>query len=429
MTHPHYLIALDQIYHSAWALPRLAAQARLSRLIARRWPGGHPCAMVQVGGTSGKGSVSRFIEAALSLRGVSGSLTSPHLFDFRERFSLDGAWPDQAELARLWERAVLPLALADLQEHGQPLGFQELNLLLALELFELRGVEFAAIEVGVGGQYDPTSAIPVRACALTGVGRDHEHRLGAEPWQRALEKAAMVRHGGILLTTEREPELLRLIHDLCQERGATCLALDPETVDTFWEAAATPLRPDSRLTAPHHRRNAALAFAVAARLAPDLTPAEAVAAMDQVRLLGRLSRVAEGLYIDVAHNPDKIAALASDLDGRFDGRHRHVVAGVSGERGAAEVLGPLLDAADALTLTGAGFKGRDPETLRKELRAAGARIPIGVVEAPQDALAAALERRPERGVVIVTGSSFTIDQALNPNPRLRHLNATYGWRR
>ena len=31
--------------------------------------------------------------------------------------------------------------------------------------------------------------------------------------------------------------------------------------------------------------------------------------------------------------------------------------------------------------------------------------------------------------VLITGSTFVIDQALNPNEELRHTNAVYGWRR
>ena len=426
---PAYLIAVDQIYHSAWAIPRLARLRRLRRLIEQRWSSGHPTRLVQVGGTSGKGSVSRFIEAALSLRGASGSLTSPHLFDYRERFSVHGRPPAQRELSRLWERRVRDLAIDYWEKHNQSPGYQELNLLLALELFAHHDLRYACLEVGLGGLYDATSAAPVDACVLTCVGHDHEHRLGSEPWQRALEKASMVRQGGALYTAEADPAVLSVVEAICEERGAEFHAVDAAAVDMLWRAVPDELiSANSRLCIPHQRINAALAFTVAQRFEPTLTFSEAVASMDRVELLGRLSNVAEGLYIDVAHNPDKLAALAQEIVRRFPGQHIHIIAGVSGNRSPAANIRPLLEVATTLTLTRAGFKGHDPEDLRQELEVQDVEIPVEVCADPQEAVATALERRPSAGVVVLTGSTFTIDQALNPDPLLKHLNATYGWR-
>lgn len=425
---PRYLNAVDQIYHSAWAVGRLARQRRLREAVERLWPQGHPTRLVQVGGTSGKGSVSRFLEAGFGLAGVAGSFTGPHLFDYRERFRVAGALPPPDDIAAAWENVLLPLCFEQAARGEEPFSFFEINILLSLVLFERAGAAWAAMEVGMGGRYDRTSALPYAACCLTNVGRDHEESLGSEPWQRALDKAGIARPGVPLFTTERDPSIQQVIAAVCEQASAPLHLVGEEAADALPALLGAPIAPESILATQHQRWNAALALAALAQLLPGLDQRAALERMAAVEIAGRLSQVAPNVYADVAHNPDKVAALAREVAQRFAGRPLVFVVGVSGERAAAAVLGPLIPLASGIVVTHSAFKGQSPAAIGQALAALHPAAPIVAVEDARDALEQARAMCPPDGAVILTGSTYMIDQALNPDTYLRHLNATYGWR-
>ena len=99
--HPHtlpnfpYYSTVDQIYHAEWSIPKLVRLQLLRKTLDALWPDGHRTKLVQVVGTSGKGSTSRFLETGFGCVARSGAFMSPHLFDYRERFSLNGEFATQ----------------------------------------------------------------------------------------------------------------------------------------------------------------------------------------------------------------------------------------------------------------------------------------------------------------------------------------------
>jgi hypothetical protein len=62
------------------------------------------------------------------------------------------------------------------------------------------------------------------------------------------------------------------------------------------------------------------------------------------------------------------------------------------------------------------------------MAALGGDIPLLVIADPHKALEVARALRETGDIIILTGSTYIIDQALNPDPYLRFLNATAGWR-
>src|SRR5437870_5406538 len=108
---PVYYNAVDQIYHVEWASVKLARLELLKQSIARLWPHGLATRYIHVAGTSGKGSVCRYLEAVFSLGNIAGSLTGPHLFDYRERFSIQGQYASQDSVTETWEERIRPLCI------------------------------------------------------------------------------------------------------------------------------------------------------------------------------------------------------------------------------------------------------------------------------------------------------------------------------
>lgn len=451
--HAGYYNTLDQIYHSQWTIARLSRIELLRRSIQQLWPQGHPTRFIHVAGTSGKGSTCRFLERGLSLVGKAGAFMGPHIFDYRERFSIAETMVPHAEITEAWERRIRPhslqLAMAN-EQHA--LSFHEVNILVALALFEKHRVEWAALETGVGGRYDQTMALDVAASLITNVGRDHEHLLGSEQWQRALDKSGIARPAVPLFTSEQDPPTTRVIAATCQEVQAPLFCVDRAGVDALRvmipEASNGALPPDSLLLAEHQHWNAALSLLVLTHLFPHLAPRRIVEQFLSTRLTGRGWPVRTGIYADIAHNPEEMAALVQTVKQRFAEQGKIFIVGVSRKRSPAEMFAPLAGVARVVIVVGSFFADQDPYLVKEAIQHHCPTIPVLVVSSARKALAMAQSLRKQGrdageatetsdptdtmgtadDVIILTGSTYMIDQILNTDPHLRHLNATFGWR-
>ncbi len=425
---PAYYNVVDQAFHADWTIQKLTRQELLRRSVAELWPEGHPTRLVQVAGTSGKGSTARFLEAALGLDAPTGAYLNPHVFDYRERFSIGGEPPPITAVADAWEDVVLPHCVRLSADTGVVHTFAETGILLALALFGAHEVGWAAMETGLGGRYAQLTGLPVDAAMLTNVGDDHPVSLGPERWQRALDKAGVAREGVPLFTSEADPEILRWIESVAVRAGAELAVVSDDEVAAVRDMVAElpGLAPGALLANPVQHRNAALALAAAKFLTPQVVFGAAVEAMAGVALIGRWHEAAPGVYADIAHNPDKVAALAAEVRRRHPGADVAFVVGLSGERDAVTVLGPLLPLAAAVVVVTPPYRGRPAEQVAAELREAAPDLVVEVAADPQQAVAAA--RELAGGPVVVTGSTYAVDAVLNPDPYLRHLNATMGWR-
>jgi dihydrofolate synthase / folylpolyglutamate synthase len=427
-----YYNTIDQIYHVEVTTALLARQELLRQSIRMLWPNGHPTKLVHVVGTSGKGSTSRFLEMGFSCVGKSGALMSPHLFDYRERFSVNGEFVSQDDIMWAWHERIQPhcvqLALQNPQHTHTFLG---VSILMGLALFEKHGVAWAAWEAGIGGRYDQTRALDVEATVLTNVGSDHANLLGKEQWQRVLDKAGAARPGKPFFTSDTNPDNVAIIRAVCRDAGSPLTEIGQFEIEQLTaQLAALPGSGDqeSLIQARYQKWNAALSLAVVRHFYPELAQREIVSRFTQARLLGRLWQVAERLYADIAHNAEKISALTGELTTRFADQGKILVIGLSGHRAARQVFAGLARVAKAIIVTSASYKGQDPETVRSDLAPIMGETPLLVVPDPQQALHLAQTMQGANDVVILTGSTYAIEQALNPDPYLRYLSASFGWR-
>jgi len=427
-----YYNTVDQIYHAEWSLAKLARHELLRRSIAALWPGGHPTKLIHVAGTGGKGSTCRFLELGFGCIGKAGAFMSPHLFDYRERFSIGGEFVSQADIMAAWEQRVRPHCVTLATDNPANIHtFHEVSILLALALFEQHGVEWAALETGVGGRYDQTRALDVAAAALTNVGSDHAHMLGDERWQRVLDKAGIARPGVPFFTTDADPENLEIVRQVCAATGAPLHEIDPEAVaalEAELHIHTLDPAPDSLLHADYQKRNAALALAVIRHLAPAIDEDAVLRAFANARLLGRFWKVEEDVYADIAHNAEKIEALSGEIRKQFGERGKILVVGISGQRISTKVFRALADIAHTIIVTSASFKGQDPARVREEVKGIVGDIPVLLTFEPQQALRTARSLQRAGDIIILTGSTYMIEQALNPDPYLRHMSAHFGWR-
>ncbi|TKX74328.1 dihydropteroate synthase [Halorubrum sp. GN11_10-6_MGM] len=421
---------------------------------------------VQIAGSNGKGSAARLTESVLREAGLSvGLYTSPHLSALTERVRVDGREMTEAAVAD-FVAEVRPW-LIDRAAEGEPLTFFEVVTAMAVREFARRDVDVAVLEVGLGGEYDATSAVDPVATAITNVSLEHTAVLGDTIGEIARTKARIARPDAPFVTA-CEGEALDVVREVAGEAGAPVTrvtgdegASDPDSSDLPALAATYEGRVSATdaevslageregtyripLVGRHQAANAALAVALADRTAaalPDGAAASSGAAaapddalpdravrdgLARATWPGRFEVVdtAPLTVLDGAHNPAAARTLAATL-GEYDYDDLHLVYAAMHDKDHAETAAALPDAASAVTCRPAIDRAEDPDVLAAALRSAGVdRVTAGGDVA--DALAGAVDRAAPDDCVLLVGSLFAVAEARAARTRTVRERAVRG---
>lgn len=213
---------------------------------------------IQIAGTNGKTSTSRYTAAILMAEGYRTALyTSPELVSYTERMEVQGSPVTEEQFARGIAAAKLAGERVNARRSAageRPYDITEFDLLTiaACVVYAEAGVDVAVLECGMGGRWDATSAVKsIRSVAVTGVGLDHMHVLGDTVEAIAGEKAAIIKAGrtcvlGVGTATPASVEDVFL--DQCAEQGVMPTLLLPENLS---DAAGEMLEGDVRAHEGH----------------------------------------------------------------------------------------------------------------------------------------------------------------------------------
>jgi dihydrofolate synthase/folylpolyglutamate synthase len=368
--------------------------------------------VVHVAGTNGKGSTSAMIAGGLRAAGHKvGLYTSPHLVEPLERMVIDGRAVTAEAFAEAF--AAVHRVSEELVEggklEGHPTYFETVTL-MAFWWFAKEGVDWAVIEVGLGGRLDATNIVRPQLCVITPVDYDHEAWLGKGLEAIAGEKAGILKTGVAAVVAPQGA----VARDVLRRRAETVHA--PVLEAGGWPVSELELdangsrfvtggmRIDCRLAGAHQVENARTA-AVALN-ALEVPPEEIVAGIQETRWPGRLEMVSKvpEIWLDGAHNPAGARALAEYI-GRFHaGRRVGLIYGAMRDKSVEEIAGVLFPLAERLILTAPNqARALRPEAIREMEPHGNVRVAKDVREA------LGMARGCE--VVFLTGSLYLVGEA------------------
>ena len=169
---------------------------------------------IHVAGTNGKGSCSHMLASVLQEAGYKvGLYTSPHLVDFRERIKINGE-----EIPE--ENVIQFIAKNKSFFEENYLSFFEMTVGLAFEYFSEEKVDFALVEVGLGGRLDSTNIITPEVSLITNIGLDHTQFLGDTLEKIAFEKGGIIKKNIPVVIGEYQKETLPVFNKLAEENDA-----------------------------------------------------------------------------------------------------------------------------------------------------------------------------------------------------------------
>ena len=310
---------------------------------------------VHIVGTNGKGSTTSYLQNILTKSGYQvGTFTSPYITRFNERISINGTEIPDKDLISLVAKA--QVLLDDLEEHTafeRPTEFELVTLLMFL-YFDLKQVDMAIIEAGIGGRLDSTNVLSPELVICTSIGFDHTETLGDSLLDIANHKAGVMRENTPILlgrvSAEVEHFFNQKSHDLQAplaiiDREIQLLPKDNQTIQIsydHWESPNLKLP----MLGQHQENNAGLAVTAAHLLAqtfPKITDKSIQEGIEETHWPGRSEWIGNNIYLDGAHNPQGIASLKQVLKDNFANRRVHILFAGLRRKPLADLLEELKD--------------------------------------------------------------------------------------
>lgn len=382
---------------------------------------------IHLTGTNGKTSTARMITSLLMATGQRvGTYTSPHLQDVRERFRVDGEPLGVDDLLAGLD-ALGPHIERVEQATGEMVTFFEASTALCLWAFARARIDAGVVEVGMGGRFDATNVIDASVAVIGHVQLDHP-QLGATVSEVAWEKAGIIGGGATVVSTNTTGAPADVIAREVDDRGASLHLIDRD-FGVVWRSR-TPSGQQVRLRGidgqehtidlplhgAHQAINAACALAaVQAHHEAPLDTGAVRTGFAAVRSPGRLELLATPagvpVLLDGAHNPAAMRVLAHALRELSDGRRRIAVLGVMADKDVAAMVDLLAAVVDEVVVTVPDSPRACPADQLASACYLGGLAVAAQIDDVGDAVRVAAERVGPDGMVVVTGSLYTVGDA------------------
>jgi dihydrofolate synthase / folylpolyglutamate synthase len=385
---------------------------------------------VHIAGTNGKGSTAAFLEAILQKAGFrTGLNTSPHLERINERIRIGGEEIADELFAELFTRilAATEELLAEGKLKAHPTYFECVTA-LAFEAFARQRVEFAIVEVGLGGRLDATNILTPMVSVITRIDFDHENFLGHSLREIAGEKAGILKEAVPAVFAPQQPEALEVLRRRAE--GLHCPVVETgkayrvirEELQSGCIRAEIEERADGRrlqlatqLPGRFQLQNALNAVAAASLLQgrkyriSDENIAGGIAA---ARWPGRLEKlqIRPDVYLDGAHNPGAARELARFLEENFAERRVYLIYAAMRDKAVDEVAGLLFPHTEEVIFT----EARTPRAIGAAQLAAITghhATRHSVIPDVEEAVEAAFAKANPEDVIVITGSLYLLGQA------------------
>jgi dihydrofolate synthase/folylpolyglutamate synthase len=358
-----------------------------------------PQKVIHIAGTNGKGTTAKTLEQLLlSQNKKVGLYTSPHLVDTTERICINGAPISHAQFVSLCED-YFPLI-----EKWNLSHFESLTLFSAALFFAVDPVEYAIYEIGLGGTWDATNAIPHETSIIVTLGFDHQHILGNTLREIADNKFGIIQKQNKVFHVPYDDEITAQLEEKIKttQSSRTCIAV-PEveiqkttTLPIYQIEYQKNLYP---LALPGLRAAQNMWLAVNIFAALGFSKIEGLKKLSQIAWPARMTELPVPtrcpVYLSGDHNLQGLESLKEILQ-NSSYKRLQIVFGLSKNRVHEDFITSLEGIPNMdLILTKPKFNGIEPQNAKHPY-----------FEKALDALNFALNRAHPKDLIVVTGSLY-----------------------
>lgn len=315
---------------------------------------------IHIGGTNGKGSTAAMLSSILREHGLRvGLYTSPHLVRFTERFRINDVEVSQKRILDVFAK------VRRILDDQEPPTFFEVVTAMAFLYFMEEGVDWAIVEVGMGGRLDATNVITPKVSIVTNVSSDHQEFLGNTLGSIAREKAGIIKDRVPVVTGAQQAIVQGILKATCLRHHAELLCLGRDfrvrrNADGSFQYMGLKRRWPSlkmNLAGLHQFGNAALCLAALEVLEREgdlsLVPDAVQKGLLHIHWPARLEVLQENplIVLDGAHNPLGAESLREALKRCFPHRRLHLVLGIMADKDIQGIFRRLLPLAETVIFT------------------------------------------------------------------------------
>ncbi|QOW11034.1 bifunctional folylpolyglutamate synthase/dihydrofolate synthase [Kaistella flava (ex Peng et al. 2021)] len=359
--------------------------------------------MIHIGGTNGKGSTSNMLASVLQEAGFNiGLYNSPHLIDFTERIKINGENCDKKFVYDFIQK------LRKLPEDITP-SFFEFTTIMAFEFFYQKKVDYAIIEVGLGGRLDSTNIITPLLSAITNVALDHQDLLGNTIEEIANEKAGIIKPNVPVISGAEDLIVKNIIKAKAAEQKTTFI--DATTIKTDFK---------SDLKGNYQQKNIKVVLALINELQnlginiSDKNIQDGLLNVHQnTNFIGRWFEFSKDPLIicDTAHNQAGLEQVFEQLNSIP--KFKHIILGFVAEKNINEVLKILPENSTFYFAKPANNRGRHPNDYEDLLKKS--KINYKIFDTIQDAYLFAKQQLKKEEMIFIGGSNFVVGEFLEKN--------------
>lgn len=375
---------------------------------------------IHVTGTNGKGSTTAMLAAILQASGIrTGMYTSPHLSDYTERMIIDGSQVGKKEFAEAIQYTAKFVTQMTEQGWEHPTEFEVLTA-AAFYYFAAAGVEYAVIEVGLGGLLDSTNVIEPTITVITNVALEHTDRCGNTLAEIARHKAGIIKDK-VPVVTAAQDEALGVINEVAQQNNAQVYLLGREfnsllvgldgwkqTVDFVRDKQPVQLK--MNLIGSHQAENCGLAVMAALLIGETdqrVSWDSIKRGLNHAKWPGRFEIISGDplIIIDGAHNPAGAKRLRENLDRLFIDKEIVFLLGILKDKDIRSIVKQLIKSDDSVVVAAPiSDRAGEPDEIAREIQARY----VVTAESVGVGLQKAKELAGHDGIICVAGSLYLV---------------------
>ncbi len=424
-----YQEVLDYLLNRLPMFQRVGAaayKANLNNIIALCNVIGNPqnkLKCIHIAGTNGKGSVTYIISSVLQSQGYkTGTFTSPHYIDFRERIKINGALIEENFISDFVNRHHDDFAKTDA-------SFFEITTAMMFAYFYEKKVDYCVIETGLGGRLDSTNIITPLLSVITNITLDHTQFLGNTLAKIAAEKAGIIKRNIPVIIGETQPETKEVFEDFAARKSAGISYADEDITlqnfilkpsgnefDVLYKNNLLLEKVATDLTGNFQQKNITTAIAAILRLRENglkISDTSIRNGIANVRIntnfIGRWMIMQQNplVIFDSAHNEGGLREVFAHLP-QF--KNLHIVFGTVADKDVTTVLSMLPANATYYFCKANVPRGKDAFELQKE--AMKFHLKGDAFTSVEAAYLTAKKQAKAGDVILLTGSVFVVADAL-----------------
>jgi dihydrofolate synthase/folylpolyglutamate synthase len=381
--------------------------------------------IIHVAGSNGKGSVCNYLSSILSESGYKvGKYTSPHLQTINERIEINNKKISNNDFANI-TKTIKQIVDKMILKKGEPTYF-ELLTSISLQYFKEKKIDYAIIEVGLGGKYDATNIVNPIISIITNISLEHQNILGKKITEIAEQKAGIIKEK-IPVFTAAKNNSLKIIKQIAKDKKSNIyvinnsnykrLKVDIKNQKFQIKGLLKEYIVETKILGKYQGENISLAIKSSEYLQQkdtNITEMSIIKGIKNSDNPGRMEIIKKEplLLLDGAHNSKGIKLLIDTIKNDFKYNRLIIILAILKDKNIKTMIPPIIHQSDLIITTQSkNNRALDANQLEKIIKKNNKKIIVKTINKIEEAIKYSFSTAKKNDLICITGSLYTVAEA------------------